>query len=355
MQHTKKIMISLVLSSFSLTACGTTSETLIDLNSSVDSAFVDDASSAEITAENNYDDPFADIEHGTVYGIGLFSEMDEDGNPLPQDPDALPFQNNVLDLTLYRRIQTEETPENGMCHAIMMMAVNGNLYDFSVDGKSSTNGILEIDIPASQDIYSSFQATDLPAQKGDNHFLLCMIVPEEKSMSHGLAQYSGTFHSDTAGEGKPPVSPTPESSIQNIQTDTTDGKTKAQIENPNGGMLRMYDESDFLSYDEEDCRYKVKQATQFYFELPNTNQTMAPSNRSGVCLATYDGKPLSLWNGSPLAEISMQDTELMKRIPLTNELKPGEKCQIGCIYFDLTNDAGELLTNSFVSRIQIAE
>lgn len=339
-----------------LTACGTSEAPLVDVNNSAEESVSSEISSADSntnTDEEPFEEPFEELDYDAFYGCGFENGTDADGNPVMADYDNIPVENNTMSLTLFNRIQMKEPPAEGKRHAYMLMGINGQLYDFTVDGKTSTNGILETDIPVNQDVRVPFEIKDLPAQSGDNTFAFYTVLPEEDS--YGIMEYTGTFHADAANEGVQPVSLTAEAAIQNIETDTADGKTQDEIINPNGGVIRMFDKDAVQSFDDTTGTCKLKQSTQIYYELVNINDDNGPSNRSGVCLAVFDGKPMNIWNGSPFAAVSMKDNELLKRIPMTADLKPGESGQIGCIYFDLSNETGELKTAQITEKITVAE
>ena len=337
-----------------LTACGTSEAPLVDVNNSAEESVSSEISSADSnTNEESFADPFEGMDYDALYGCAYENGTDADGNPVMVDFDNIPVENNAINLTLSSRIQMKEPPAEGKRHAYMLMGINGQLYDFTVDGKTSSNGILETDIPVNQDAKFPFEVKDIPAQSGDNTFVFYTVLPEDDS--YGIMQYSGTFHADTSNEGMQPVSLTAESAIQNIETVSADGKTQDEIMNPNDGMIRMFDQDAVQSFDDTTGTCKLKQSTQIYYELVNTNDDNGPSNRSGVCLAVFDGKLMNIWNGSPFAAVSMKDNELLKRIPMTSDLKPGESGQIGCIYFDLSNEKGELKTAQMSENIKIAE
>ena len=339
-----------------LTACGTSEAPLVNVNNSAEESVSSEISSADSnTDEDSLDDPFEGLDYDAFYGCGFEKGTDADGNPVMVDYDNIPVENNAINLTLSSRVQMKEQPAEGKCHAYMLMGINGQLYDFSVDGKASTNGILETDIPVNQDVRVPFEVKDLPAQSGYNTFAFYTVLTDFSTRSYAIMEYTGTFHADAANEGMQPVSLTAESALQNIETVSTDGKTQDEILNPNGGTIRMFDKDAVQSFDDTTGVCSLKQSTPIYYELVNANDDNGPSNRSGFCLALFNGKPLNIWNGSPLAAVSMKDNELLKRIPMTSDLKPGESGQIGCIYFDLSNGTGGLKTEQISENIIIAE
>lgn len=325
------------------TACGNQVPQLIDTNSSIGNS----------EENNSFLEQFSDLDVMDVAYISFEDISNE--TPTVLDYDKLPYENNSLNMTLYSKIQTSDPPEEDTCPAIMLMTVNGQLYDFSIDGKASSNGFLETVLPINKDLRVPLNVKNLPAQKGENDFRFYIISTQCDSYPPLIRSYYGIFHSSTENGGIKPVILPDESEVKIIQTETTDGKSQNELINPFDKTIYMFDSDAVISTNNEEFSSVLKPSTQFYFDLPNINHDLGPSNRNGICLVLFNGKAMNIWNSHPCTSISMTDNEIMKRLLLPVDLKPGDKGQISCIYIDLENETGEPLTFENAELIQIAE
>ena len=282
-----------------------------------------------------------DTENMPAFNLGFSEKTDENGAPvylLPEDfhaENGRISMNMVTDFSLPKEFSTEVMP------AYVMVGINGELYDFTLNGKKSSNGLVQIDIPIGVQHSVPLEITGLNLEAGsDNQFVFVMVPFSEDELLHNLGPfiYDAPLTADKKTTGSPTVSIPDQSQVKGLEIETADGKSQEEIMFPHSGSTRMFDEKDLLkAMDDTSDILTVKADTQLFLQFPNMNNENGPSRRSGICMVLDGGKPLNAWAGSPLLKMSLTENDIFVTVPLETAYKTGDKADLWMFYVDLYN------------------
>lgn len=329
MQHTKKkFLISLALFSFFLTACDTTTQ-LVDINSN-----------APETAQNENEEIQLELgSHSSGTRLKLIEKYNGSGRPVYSKSYHPAAQNGDLNLKFFyiQKTAEEETPDSA--HAVLAANVNGMLYDFSADGRTSKNGLLELDLPVNGEKEIPFSISGCAMDKGEN-LLQIYVFSYDESLHTSSAMYSNViFTSDQTCPTESTVSISDYQDIAGIESEPFNGRTAQELNNADRTVCIIDQNSEYYkgSFDDTGLM-KVKQNTPLQFQLYNENDSGGASNRSGYCFAMANGKPLNVWNDQPLLKMEMKESEFKYTIPGQTDFDLNERYDITFFYIDTKND-----------------
>ena len=271
----------------------------------------------------------------------LFCFTEQGGDPEKLkivDDENLPYHDGNAEMDLNLLLYAENACADYSVTTSMMLIVNGQVYDFSVDGKQSTDGILTMDLPYNQDLVYPFDMSGVPVQTGENEMMF-WIFPycEQKNFYLSPQSFTGYFTADKAADGLAPVSTLAQSDIRGLVTETTDGLSKEEILRPDK-LLTFTDQQYLVSAQDGGRTLTVKANAPLHFEMLNMNNDLGPSNRSGYCMVFSNGRLLPAFQGKQLAELSFRDTELFYSVPFDTDFHAGDTAFIRCYYVQYEND-----------------
>ena len=105
------------------------------------------------------------------------------------------------------------------------------LYDFSADGRTSKNGLLEIDLPVNGEKEIPFSISGCAMDKGEN-LLQIYVFSYDESLHTSSAMYSNViFTSDQTCPTESTVSIPDYQDINGIETEPFNGRTAQELNN----------------------------------------------------------------------------------------------------------------------------
>jgi hypothetical protein len=334
------ILLAVSLCAF-LSACNDTAAPLVDTDTTESQAGFGDFGTP---AENQPEDLPADnidFENMPSFDLGFSEKTDEDGEPVFLLPEQFHAENGSINMNMVTNFTLPTEFSTDMMPSYVMVGVNGELYDFTLDGKKSSNGIVQIDIPIGKMLSAPLEISGLNLEEGsDNQFVFVMVPFAEDEMLHNMGPflYDAPLTADKTTTGTSTVSIPDQSQVKNLEIETADGKSKDEIMFPHNGATRMFDEKDLLKeMDDTSNELTVKADTQLFLQFPNMNNENGPSNRSGICMVLDSGKPLNAWSGSPLMKLSLTENDIFVTVPVETSYKSGDKADLWMFYVDLYN------------------
>ena len=104
----------------------------------------------------------------------LIMEFTED--EAPYDPArTITAEGNSIHATVVMRIEEADSDESSEFSVTAALLVNGKPVDFSLDGNSSTEGILTASLNSNRDYIVSLSAENIPVLSGENKLLLAVF------------------------------------------------------------------------------------------------------------------------------------------------------------------------------------
>ena len=293
-----------------------------------------------------------------AFNLGFSEKTGENGEPVYLQPEDFHAENGriimnmVTDFSLPKDFSTDVMP------SYVMVGINGELYDFTLNGKQSSNGLVQIDIPVGVQYSVPLEISGLNLEAGSgNQFVFVMAPFAEDEMLHNMGPfiYDAPLTADQKTSGSSTVSIPDQSQIKGLDIETADGKTKDEILFPHNGATRMFDEKDLLKeMDDTSNVLTVKADTQLFLQFPNMNNENGPSRRSGICMALDGGTPLNAWAGSPLLKLSLTENDIFATVPLETAYQAGTEADLWMFYVDLYNSDAQAGIYSFTSGNYLA-
>lgn len=322
----------------SLSACADSAAPLVDMTGQESKSGFD--APAEEQPEDLETETF-NMEDSIAFNLGFSEKTDESGAPVYLLPEDFHAENGSISMNMVTEFRLPKDFSTVVMPSCAMVGINGELYDFTLNGKKSSNGLVQIDIPVGELFSAPLEISGLNLEAGsDNQFMFVLVPFAEDEMLHNLGPflYDAPLNADRKTDGTSTVSIPDQSQVKNLEIETADGKSQDEILFPHGGATRMFDEKNLLKeMDDTSNLLTVRADTQLFLQFPNMNNENGPSNRSGVCMVLDGGKPLNAWAGSPLLKMSLTDDDIFVTVPLETAYKSGDKADLWMFYVDLIN------------------
>lgn len=261
----------------------------------------------------------------------LFTEIAEAGEmPAELDEEHLPVQDGTVQMQLNSLIYTKDGAQSELSTAFVL-CWNGSLYDFSLDGEQSTDGVLYMDMKLNCDYTAVFRAENLPVQAGENTFYFCAVpYCPETGIYWGAMSYTGYYEAEEARAGQSPMPLTAESELEPACIISVTDREEAMTD------MNIAPDSRISMF--SDDRYKVHANPTFYLNVANFRNAEGPSNRSGIGMVFVDGRLSPVWNGAYFASVSASDREYTRRYAVQTDFPAGEHRNVSLVYAELQDD-----------------
>ncbi len=251
--------------------------------------------------------------------------QDED----PYEPiETIKIDKNNLKATAVIRIEEGDFDGHSDFEIDAIMTINGKVVDFSLDDKSSKDGVLSTTMQTNEDYILQVSADNLPVEKGENEISLIIFGYSESRDMYISSQSSSVRFSSDHEENGNVIEVCPE---ENINIITYQDKNKA-----NGASYFIMPEEQ-LNFESDHYGY-VKVTTlpspTMHFQIDNMSTEGLIGNRGGLLLFFVDGKLQPVWNGLYIGEISLKESDLVKEIVIASDFKSGEEHNIAWYYVE---------------------
>ena len=213
---------------------------------------------------------------------------------------------------------------------LFVLIWNGQVYDFSVDGKPSENGACSVTCRYNQDVSFSFSAENLPVEHGDNTMYLCFIPYIPETGEYLTAQrFLGHYHAEQARTGRSSMSMTAETDLD---------PERISVLTARAGADRTHDVDPKSIIRRSGTAYTLHQNPSYYLHIANYTDAETSDNRSGIVMFCDNGKMQPVWNDNYYASVSAAETEYRKTLAIDTAYQSGETHHVCMIYAELADD-----------------
>lgn len=343
-KHSKRtsLFLSIGILCFLLIGCGQAETPLYDPDTSVTA----NTTTASATGELSVSSETMSIEQNQLpplrkIALDLAQNSDSDGifplsfmtftdaEMITVDADSLPVQDGKIEMMLNILIYSPDE-EQKTASGTLVMIWNGQIFDFSVDGKQSTDGSLTIQIPYNEDVLLPFESEDLPVTEDDNSFSFVFIPYCEETGTYLTSQkFDSHYYADQIRDGK---------DAAHLETeDNLKANDILIINDRNAAMyVSCVPENDRISIVND--KYTVHENPTFLLNISNATNIEGPSNRAGIIMFCVDGVLQPVWNEAKYAYIETPDSVYAKNVQIHSDFKAGEKHNILTVYAELKDD-----------------
>ena len=265
-------------------------------------------------------------ENGEGYGMLTFTHESDEAKKLTEiDRTALPVEDGSLKMYLNVLAYTPKP-----LTATFFLFWNGEVYDFTLDGKQSTDGMITMEVKDDKDYVIPFEVNDLPVQEGNNTFYFSSVFYGEKTGKYPVPQrYEGHFQSEEARSGRAPLRAASESEL-------APGQISTKTERADAIQYRTVNSEAVISSKWQN--YQLHPNPIFYLNASNIRNQDDPCNRSGIMLIFIDGKPQACFDGCMYGKISLTDKEYRKEFAFPTSFQAGEKHAVLLLYSETEVD-----------------
>ena len=265
----------------------------------------------------------------------LIMEFTED--EAPYDPaGTITAEGNSIHATIVMRIEEADSDESSEFSVTAALLVNGKPVDFSLDGNSSTEGILTGSMWSNRDYIKALSTENIPVLQGENKLLLVVFgYCKDQDFYLDEQGIQASFVSDRTYEGVA-VAACPEDRI-----DVTTVQDRSGLSSyADSKFIPAEDMIDFQSDHYGNYLMTSKQDPVMSFYLDNMSNEGLTGNRKGIMFMLIDGELKPVWDGNCFGEISLTDSDLLKVINVESGFRTGEQPHVYWCYQE-TEGMGE--------------
>lgn len=277
---------------------------------------------------------WADLRYSPGTAFNLWK--DDKGTPMGETSNTKAVDGKLSIYTVFR-FDLDNYNHKADANAVMLVAVNDVLCNFTHNGEQSKNGFLKISRPVNVQHTELLTVSDCNMSVGENEItVMCAVY--FPTIGWSMADIiTRKFQSDIEQKQSETFTFAAEdfSGIEFI-------KSSEMTETAANSFLSK--SSDFtynrISYDSHKHCSSIAYGSPISFEFINKDQKQKPVTRNAVCLVLKNGELIPAWNGEKLLEISFTDDDLGVRLPVSYELDKGEYAMMSFILFNMTEDKG---------------
>lgn len=265
---------------------------------------------------------------GMAGGMAANLYMDADQNTVMRDGEAKAEQ-GTLSVFLGHRWDLSGYQDAGKVNILYLVAVNGEICDFELNGQASEQGMLVVrDMELEQDYMDSFVIRGCSMVEGENTFVVHQVA-YFPNIGHTLANgMKRTFLSETT-EGQ-----TSEYSLLFEDLEGAEIVTEDIDLQPGAGTT---EEREFraqkISFSAPNCCMTI--AADGGLKIEFTNRGHAGSDNYGaVCLMLRNGELVPTWDGHLLLELPMSRKDKVT-LPVSIPMVSGEHAQMTFVFLSL--------------------
>ena len=325
-----------------LTACGTTAPPLIDSQTAQDSAGVQtsapDSSEPEMPVRlaadwSNWVD--GSLPYAPGESVNLLVQKQGSDGLTPMVGAAAKLSGDPVSVWVNYKVGLD-FPAPAEALTTCMVLINGQLCDFSLDGKQSSNGILTKQTVLDTELAENLVIRDCTLQAENNTLTFYMIDYFPQRGRTSAISITRTFTSETVKTQSSAIT-YPDSAdglkITNAADITQDEREALLRESSNfqGQQLRFEEM--------KNCTHVAADSPTAYRYISRGNTTDEPAaNSTLLCAVLRNGEPISAFGGKTLLQIPVTADLICAEIPFQAGLQAGEYSHITFLIFDEANN-----------------
>ncbi len=224
-------------------------------------------------------------------------------------------------------------------NAVIIVTVNDEICDFTLNGQKSENGLLITEKPMGAELTEALWVEDCSLVKGENELAVHMAVyfPSGHSFASSISRIfvSEVEQTSDADYGYD-VRKLSESEVV-----TSEGKDDREIRSLLGKTPDFLYEK--LSFDSSKRCMTVATDSEILMSFPNKKEEESVARKVFV-LVLKNGQPIGAWDGERIGSLVLGEEDLNVTLPITIEKKTEEYAHLTFIFFDEEYDIGTFVT-----------
>ena len=249
-------------------------------------------------------------------------------------------KDGTLDVFLNYSFTAGEYKGKETMNTVVLVTVNDEVCDFTLDGQMSENGFLITEKPMGEELTEALSLKD------------CSVVEGENELAVHMAVYFPCGHSWAASDSCIFVSESEKKSDVNYGTDvrtftgcevvTSEDKDEREIAHWLGKTEDYLYEK--ISFDSSKRCMTVGTDSEIKMSFPNQRGEQKSVARKTLLLVLRNGQPIGAWDGETIGSLVLGEVDLNVTLPLTIEKKAGDYAHVSFVLFDGDDDMGTFVT-----------
>ncbi|MBE5931483.1 MAG: hypothetical protein E7268_10595 [Lachnospiraceae bacterium] len=250
-------------------------------------------------------------------------------------------EDGTLDVFVNYSFTTGEYKGKETMNTVVLVTVNDEICDFTLDGQASENGLLVTEKPMGEELAEVLSVKDCSVMEGDNELAVHMAV------------YFPCGHTWAASDSCIFVSECEKESGASYGTDvrtligsevvTKGDKDDREIAHWVGKTEDYLYEK--ISFDSSKRCMTVGTDSEIKMSFPNQRRgEKEPVARKAFVLVLKNGQPIGAWDGENIGSLVLGEEDLNVTLPLTIVKKTGDYAHLSFVLFDGEDDMGTFVT-----------
>lgn len=243
-------------------------------------------------------------------------------------------KDGTLEVYLNYFFDIEKPQRKAMMNTVVLVTVNDEVCDFTLDGQKSENGLLLAEKPLGAELTEALLVEDSRLVKGDNELAVHMAVYYPNGHA-SAASVSRIFVSEIERESSVSYD-CDVRTLDGSEVVTSDGKDDREIRH----LLGM--SSDFLyeqsSFDSSKRCTTVADDSDIKMSFPNQRGKKEAVARQAIVLVLKNGQPIGAWDGETIGSLVLNEADLNVTLPITLKKNAEEYAHLSFVFFDADSD-----------------
>lgn len=244
-------------------------------------------------------------------------------------------KDGTLDVFLNYSFTAGEYKGKETMNTVVLVTVNDEICDFTLDGQASENGLLVTEKPMGEELTEALSLKD------------CSVVEGENELAVHVAVYFPCGHTWAASDSCIFVSEVEKNAgteygydveaLAGCEVATSEGKDDREIRSLLGKNTEFrYDK---ISFNSANRCMTVATDSEIKMSFPNQRGEQKSVARQGIVLVLKNGEPVGAWDGEVIGKLALTEEDLNVTLPITVEKEAGEYAHLTFVFFDADSDA----------------
>ncbi|MBR2409455.1 MAG: hypothetical protein IKB07_10950 [Lachnospiraceae bacterium] len=223
---------------------------------------------------------------------------------------------------------------------VILVTVNDEICDFTLDGQTSEKGLLITEKPMGKELTEALSVEKCNLVKGDNELAVYVAVYYPSGFVTAtsisrifVSEVEQICNVDYGYDVK---------ELSGSEVVTSEGKDEREIRSWLGKTTDfLYDK---ISFNSSNRCMTVATDSEIQMSFPNQRGDEKPVARQGIVLVLKNGEPIGAWDGELIGRLTLTDTDLNVTLPITVEKEAEEYAHLTFVFFDADHDVGTFFT-----------
>ncbi len=285
-------------------------------------------------------------------GINLWKSKEEDSKNRTEEvvknimnDREVTTEDGTLDVFLNYSFTEGEYKGKKTMKTVILVTVNDEICDFTLDGQKSEKGLLIKEKPMGVELTEALSVEDCKLVNGDNKLAVHVVVYYPSGHT-SAASISRIFISEVERESSASYG-CDIRTLTGSEVVTSEGKDDREVSHWLGKTTDFLYEK--LSFDSSKRCMTVATDSEIEMSFPNQRGEEGPTARQAIVLVLKNGQPIGAWDGETIGSLALGEEDLNVTLPITIEKKAGDYAHLTFVFFDGGYDAGTFVTERLFS------